>query len=354
VPSVSNPLPADGTSSARFLAVFATAAACLLALFAAANYLVNPLDLYPPQVFEPAVRSSRVTKVRLIRDTGAAKPEAIVLGSSRSMQVAPETITRLTGLRAFNFANDSALAEDYYTALRFLVEDAHLTPRLLIIGVDVEAFHNGVSPDERLLALPALSKYLQHGEATRARGDRAVRLLSLQQTQATARSLMRAALGRRQAAVPFHFEPDGYLRYDEMERARAEGRFTLASYIPPSVTEYTARFAGFSALSDRRKAYFTETLEYARAHHITTIIFMTPLHPAVIRALASGSYAGRVREATAFLAEAARAYGATYVDLSTIDRFGGDPDAFWDGGHMDPVNMDRLTQRLLGARRAVQ
>lgn len=354
MPSVSNQLPADETSSARFLAVFGATAACVLVLIAAANFLVNPLDLYPPHLFEPAVRSSRVTKVRLIRDAGEIRPEAIVLGSSRSMQVAPATITRLTGLRAFNFANDSALAEDYYAALRFLVEDARITPRLLIIGVDVEAFHNRVAPDERLLAIPALSKYLQYGEAARAQVDLLRRLVSRQQTQATARSVVRASLRRDRTPVLWHFEEDGYLRYDDLERERADGRFSLDRHIQDSVVEYLSRFAGFSALSDRRKAYFTATLEYARSRRIPTIIFLTPLHPTLIHALQPRDYDSRAREASAFLTEAARASGATYVDLSTIDRFGGNPHAFWDGGHMDPVNMDLMTHRLLGGSRALQ
>jgi hypothetical protein len=353
VPSVSAQLPADETSSARFLALFAGTAACVLTLVAAANYLANPLDLYSPRLFEPAVRNSRVTKMRLLGGKDGVGPDAIVLGSSRSMQVAPAAITSLTGRRAFNFATDSALAEDYYANLRWLVEDASITPSLLIIGADVEAFHTTVEADERLQAIPALSKYLQYGERTQARVDRLRRLLSQQQTRATAQLLLRAGL-RRPAPVPWHFEADGYLRYDNFERDRAAGRFSLEKNIQASVTEYRARFAGFSSLSDRRKAYFNMTLAYARSKNIATIVFLTPLHPVLIRALEPQGYEARVREAAAFLSEAARASGATFVDMSTIDRFGGDPDAFWDGGHMDPVNMDRLTQHLLGTPRAVQ
>ncbi len=351
--SASTQLPADETSSARFLAVFGATVTCALALVAAANYVVNPLDLYPPRLFEPAVRNSRVTKIRLLSRSDLVRPDAIVLGSSRSMQVAPATIARLTGRRAFNFATDSALAEDYYANLRWLVESAGLTPSVLIIGADVEAFHERAEPDERLLAISALSQYLQYGERGQARVDRLRRLLSQQQTQTTAQLLVRAGL-RRPASIPWHFEADGYLQYDEFERERAAGRFTLDKNIQASVSEYRARFAGFSALSDRRKAYFNTTLAYARARNMAVIVFITPLHPAVVRALEPQGYEARVREATAFLFEAARASGATFVDVSSIDRFGGDPDAFWDGGHMDPVNMDRLTERVLGAPRAVQ
>ena len=346
-------LAADEKSSARFLALFGLVAACVLVLVAAANYFVNPLDLYPPRVFEPAVRNSRVTKIRLLTRSDRVKPQAIVLGSSRSMQLAPAAIARSTGRPAFNFATDSALAEDYYANLRWLVEDAGITPSLLIIGADVEAFHERAEPDERLLANAALSKYLEQGQRWQARFARMTRLLSLQQTQATVRLLARAALGRT-PPVPWHYEADGYLRYDEFERERAAGRFPLEKNIQASVTEYKARFAGFSALSPSRKEYFNATLAYAKAKNIATIVFLTPLHPVVIRGLEPQGYQARAREAAAFLSEASNAAGATFVDLSTIDRFDGDPDAFWDGGHMDPANMERLTQRLLGPSRAVQ
>lgn len=351
--SVSAPLAGDERSSARFLALFGVTATCLLVLAAAANYFVNPLDLYPPRLFEPAVRNSRVTKLRLLTRTDRVKPQAIVLGSSRSMQLSPGAIERSTGRPAFNFATDSALAEDYYVNLRWLVEDAGITPSLLIIGADVEAFHERAEPDERLLANAALSKYLEQGQRWQARLDSVTRLLSLQQTQATVRLLARGALGRP-APVPWHYEADGYLQYDEFERERAAGRFPLEKNIQTSVTEYRARFAGFSALSPTRKDYFNKTLAYARSRNIAAIVFLTPLHPVVIRGLEPQGYQARVSEAAAFLAEASRAAGATFVDLSSIDRFGGDPDAFWDGGHMDPANMERLTQRLLGPSRAVQ
>jgi hypothetical protein len=351
--SVSAQQPADETSSARFLAAFGATATCVLVLIAAANYIVNPLDLYPPRIFEPAVRSSRVTKMRLLTRQDRGRLEAIVLGSSRSMQLAPSTIAALTGRRAFNFATDSAMAEDYYANLRWLVEDAGVTPSLLIVGADVEAFHERAEPDERLLAIAALSKYLQHGERGTAGAGRLRRLISAQQTRTTVNVLARAGLGRP-APVVWHFEDDGYLRYDDLERERAAGAFALDKHIQTSVTEYRARFAGFSALSERRKAYFTATLAYARSKNIAVIVFLTPLHPVVIRALEAQGYEALASAAAAFLADAARASGATFVDLSTIDRFGGDPQAFWDGGHMDPHNMDRLTQRLLGLQRAVQ
>lgn len=353
----------DEGLSQRFLRRFGITVGAALALIVAANYIVNPLDLYPWHVFEPMVRSSRVTKVRMLSENSGPGPEAVVIGSSRAMEIAPALLTRLTGLRAFNFATDSARAEDYYANVRWLVEDRGVKPQVLIIGADVEAFHNHAVSDERLLAIPALAKYLRHGEVSQGWADRLRRLVSKQQTQMTALSLIRAAwrgglhiTGVRRGSDPIHshFEADGYLRYDDWELARTMGRFNVDQQIEGSVSEYRGRFANFTALSETRKDDFIATLAYAKSKHITTIVFLTPLHATVIRALEPIGYADRLREVTAFLTESTRAVGAAFLDFSTIDAFGGDPRAFWDGGHADAANCDRMTRRLVEAYRAVQ
>lgn len=358
-------MPSSGAevANARFLRTFAGTVIGALAVIMTANYLVDPLDLYPPRLFEPMVRSSRVTKLRLLVEENRARPEAIVLGSSRSMQIAPATIARATGQPTFNLSTDSARAEDYYATLRWLVEDAGVTPRLLIIGADVEAFHNHVVPDERLLAIPELAKYLRHGERSGARDDRLRRLVSQQQTYATGMSLARtvwraglrtAGLRRGGDPVHTHFEADGYLRYDDWERERAGGRFALDPYVEASVVEYRNRFKDFTGLSEQRTDYFRATLQYARARRIATIVFLTPLHPAVIRALEPLDYDRRLHEVASFLSVETQQTGATFHDFSRIERFAGDPTGFWDGGHMDPANCERLTRRLLETVRAVQ
>jgi hypothetical protein len=40
--------------------------------------------------------------------------------------------------------------------------------------------------------------------------------------------------------------------------------------------------------------------------------------------------------------------------MSTIEQFDGDPNAFWDGGHIDGTNGNRLTSHILGNFYALQ
>jgi hypothetical protein len=297
--------------AARFLRHFAVATCCTLALIVIANYVINPLGLYPSQLLPPMVWNSAAQKLQLITEA-TPKPEAVVLGSSRAMQIAPATIKRLTGLSAFNFAVDSARTEDYYVILRRLVEQERLPLRLLIIGVDVEAFHNRVPPNERLLTIPTLTAYLRYGEASRVVRKNLRRLVSLQQTTLSVTSLLRTLHPTSTEGVA-HFEADGYLRYVRWERQRSDGSFDLMGNIRASINEYTHRFNGFSALSVQRCAYFRDTLAYARAQHIPTIVYVTPLHPAVIEALLPLGYAARLREVTAYLAQEAHEHGAIFT-----------------------------------------
>jgi len=353
-------------SARAFVRHFVRFVLILLAGVAGANVIVNPVGLYPTRVFSTMVMNSRERKMVLLSSL-PEKPDTIVLGSSRSMQVSPRLLKTLTGKSAFNFAVDSARAEDYYASFRWLVEVADVHPQLVIVGVDVEAFHNGILPDDRLLMLPELSRYLAHDETRRAAVANLPRLLSEQQTWQTALSLTRASwrmalvlLGKRRAGQgaedpnSSHFEPDGYLRYDQLERERTAGTFDLSKHIDASIHEYTQRYGGYNALSRDREDYFEHFLAYARTQNTTVVLYLTPLHERVLKALRAMNYDVLKQAVVASVTRAALRNGASFVDFSTVDRFGGDPAGFWDGGHCDDRNCAIITTRLVRSGHAVQ
>ena len=174
-------------SAADFLRHFVVVTTLAVGCIAGANYVINPLGLYAPKVFPPLVRTSRSDKLELIHNF-SPKPEAVVLGSSRAMQISPAVVQRLTGLPGFNLAVDSARTEDYYALVRRLVEGEGARPRLLLIGVDVEAFHDHVAPDDRLLALPALTTYLNGNDRRSATAMKLRQIVAQQQTLLSARA----------------------------------------------------------------------------------------------------------------------------------------------------------------------
>ena len=70
-------------STGWLLARVGLAAALLLGLVGALNYVVNPLGIYSPRFFEPIALHSRSEKMRLYR-SAQPPPEIVVLGSSTS------------------------------------------------------------------------------------------------------------------------------------------------------------------------------------------------------------------------------------------------------------------------------
>lgn len=117
------------------------------------------------------------------------RPEVLILGSSRSMRIRPATVRALTGRSAFNAAVDSALVEDFVA----LAERAPGKKEILL-GVDLEAFHNQWSTDPGLLELTGTSPW----------GARASRLLSLSNAWTSFQ-------GRGQSPEQPRFGPDGGL-----------------------------------------------------------------------------------------------------------------------------------------------
>ena len=87
----------------------------------AINVLGNGQGMFPsplnPSMWE------RPWKARRIESLGVeARPEIVVLGSSRMMQVDPKQIEAITGKRAFNFAVPRARPLDFLTQVRFMVD----------------------------------------------------------------------------------------------------------------------------------------------------------------------------------------------------------------------------------------
>ncbi len=338
---------AGSRDPARFVRVFLTSTLLGLAGVAALNYMTNPLSLYPRRLLPPMVWNSRSEKLGLFAAL-AAPPQAFVLGSSRSMQISPRRVRGRTGFVTFNAAVDSARAEDYFVLLRYF-RDHGVRPRLLLVGADVESFHDHLPADERLLQIPELRRHLKRDDADEAGFllNRVRKLVSLQQTQSSLQALANQLRGSWPARSS-HFESDGYLQYDAWARERAGGRYDLATKIAKTRADYVARFAGYTRVSPRRLQYFAEFLRMARESDARVIVFLTPLHREVIATLAGTSYEPRRRELIAALRVACAAGGARFLDTSSVELFGGGPDGFWDGAHLDPANADRLADYALG------
>jgi hypothetical protein len=332
------------------LAFLLTVAVGLLAV-AGFNFAVNPLGYYPTHLLErPATGQDRRVKLDLLwaysggygtKEACGGPADALILGSSRVMTLAPETVQRLTGLRAFNAGVSVALPEDYYAVLSYLGH-RRAAPKEIILGLDIIAFDPGPA-NQFLLLTPELASGLPWNVRWAGLMARAKVLLSNAQIQRSM-DLLAQAWGRKEP-VPssFAFDADGMLHYVEKEALIEAGAFVPD--IDPDVGGGELR--EFDA---ERQACFERFLSLAADHGIRVRAFLTPYHPAVLALRARdevdwfGERRARVME---YLESLAQEYpGLTIVDFTDIRAFGGASGEFFDSVHYFSSNGDRLLAAL--------
>ncbi len=317
-----------------------------LGAVAGMNYLVNPRGMYSTALLRPVVANVRAEKAYLLKHM-QPKPRALILGSSRVMKIAPATVERLTGLRTFNAGNLTAYTEDDYVTLRYAVEQAGAQPRLVLLGLELEALHDHEPMNEFLLEVNPISAFLQKGENRQGYWKRLVQLLSWNESELSLRSLRHWTAGAKETEPALRIESDGRLVYVQLERDLARGTLNLETLVRQSSVMAIRRYQNYRSLSADRLDYLHATLRYARERNLRVIVFLTPMHHVVREELKP--YAAREAEFADAMRQAAARWGAEFHDLRNVESFGGRPEGFYDGTHVDDDNADRLAAWLLGA-----
>jgi len=260
------------------------------------------------------------------------------------MKIAPRDAIEGPGQTAFNAAVDSARVEDWYALLRLALSLPGAHVKEVILGIDVEAFHDHLEPDSRLLTVPTLCSFLpaqiqavmlrQAGEA----------LLSQGQLMSSFRSVSLRLAGY--PAPDTSFDDDGFLHYLTFEKEILVGSFK--PQIDASVAEYEARFARFDSLDEQRRALFGSMLDLTEQRGIRVRGFITPLHASLRERLAqTRNLDGLLTQLHGYLSGEARAHPHfTWVDYTDPKDFGGAPDAFYDGAHARDESLQLIAKSL--------
>ncbi|TLS36661.1 hypothetical protein [Pseudalkalibacillus caeni] len=315
----------------------------LLGFVMALNYFVNPLGKYASRELPSLVWTGRADKANLLQKYNN-NPDVLVLGSSRTMKINPNYIEEKTDLNAFNAGVNSARAEDYYVMLKYALEDLDVKPEYVILGIDLEGFHNNAPLDDRLIYNQRFARYL-HPEDRENKLSMLKSLISYDQTVATGRSLSFAMTEypTKKAA----YDNDGYLHYPKKEKQIKEGKFKadIDSYIK----KYKGRFNNFTAIDEGRKDYLNDFLTLAEENDIQVIGFITTLHDDVLAELRkTRDYDERKAELTDFLNKMKQEHtNFTYNDFDEVKKYAGYEEAFYDGAHIREENADKITTRLL-------
>jgi len=330
-----------------YLVTLLLVATLLCAAVFALNLAINPSGMFSTGLLEPIVWIARTDKVRLLENHGQPV-EALVLGSSRAMKVEPAEVERLTGLRTFNAAVNSARSEDYLAILRWSLDDLGARLQRVVLGLDVEAFHNAVPVDLRILAVPQLATKLPARSRFQARLASLQRALGLPELKLSIHSIRQAGIVREQDA---EFDKAGLLTYRRWDSQLAEGTLDLYRNVSRSKADYNRRFAGFTALDDDRVRHFEDLLELCAERDIALSVYITPVHPEVAAELSQRSgYDRRVAEVRDLLHRLRRQHPFDLLDASDIEAIGGDRELFYDGGHPRVENNRLILAQLLGNR----
>jgi len=337
----------DATVDDRsFLRTFLVAFIAAALLIAAANFVIDPTDVFHTGLFPPVTWVDRDEKSVFFTQM-QPKPELLILGSSRMMKMNPACATSLSGLETFNFAVNDARAEDYLAILGF-VSDRGGVPRRILIGIDPEGL-SGDPIDWRLANSKYLSSYLavrpsrftHLGENLLSRGQLTASMSSVRHVLTHQPETIR--VGR-----------DGFLTYLDLEARKASGSFDLRREIQTSVIGYTATFEHFDSLSPKRVAMLRDFFKKCRDKGIQVDAVIPPLHPDLLAAMQRTPLPARIEDTSRTLRQFESEGLLRYVDVTTIDRFGGDPSHFFDGVHMEESNGSRVLEKVYGGRCAVQ
>jgi len=330
---------------------FLLALAALALLYAFVVQTVDPRGDFNRRPTAGVILDAQAEKVKSFAAYAARGPvDGLILGSSRSMKIDPQALQAETGLRFFNFAIEGARAEDYLALYRW-VRAQGARPRVILIGLDIEALHSDNRPESRQ-PLP--------GTAPANTGDPSERF---SRWLARERKIFGASyLGDAIRAVAFlpwssrlpyyAFGPDGYLRYPQFEAQRARGTFNLDRRIADCLTLYLERFQDMTGLSPGRRAAFEELVRETRSDNARVVIWLTTLHPRTVDYLARRTrYAELLAQVGAYAAGLACEPTVRVLDLSSGERYGATASGWYDCGHIDEDNAARVTALLAAAIR---
>jgi hypothetical protein len=250
-------------------------------------------------------------------------PRVIVFGGSRGLRMDPATIRRYTGLTAFNFAFHKGRPEDAWAVTDWLIDSHPDKPPAVIwcmqAGTLLDApMAAGLIVDERLSqAFPQA-------------------LISAKLDWALRQPRRNLLSGRR-------YGFNGMLWWNSYDRKRKAGlslQQALSYYLDATMLANAGN--GEVPHDTRAMAYFEHTLRLLNANHIKPLIVIMPYHPRALSAFMSVGWGVKQRWLRSYLARLQKHLDFKVLNCLQISTFGGSPDGFYDGSHLNLMNSRRL------------
>lgn len=341
---VGRPAVEHGGDARRFVAATLAAAAVLLVAVLTFGVVVDPWGQIGTGLFPSLIPTDRPAKVALVERLRAA-PQVVIFGSSRALKLDPAYLQRKTGQRGFNAAVSDGSPEDAWAFLNLIHSRFPAARPHFLYMLDVEAFRS--TPDPGVLDAPQLARFIPFSQRWSARARGVLPLLSWKGLRASIRVFRKTEFGNGIRLRNTVFTPNGFRILDIHDIARARGS-SLADQLRASESLYSWVYTRlYHGLSGTQQRYFQDTLAKMNAWGSPPVVVLTPIHPAMRKALGPLGWNTRYREVRVYLRELAARYRFSVVDMTSLSSFGGSPRLFYDGFHLTVPNMHRLVDALV-------
>jgi len=310
--------------------------------------VIDPRSEFGTGIFPAPITNARQTKQDIFKRFLAQGPiDGLILGSSRTMMMDPASSPLANHRRFFNFGVENAMLEDDLAVYRWALQQG-ADPKILIVGLDVEAFDSANHIDDRLQSNARLLETVSPSAKNplsiqRMRSNATVtsNALTVQSAIAMTRAIELKVKPVPQVAV---VSEDGHNEFPVYEELVRTTRFDLPKAISETLPVYTGKYQNMRGLSEQRKQWLIDLIHDAQNHQCKVVLWITPLHPAMADVLEKSTpYGVRLQEVLAFLDHLPSQFPETVrvFDFSLPDRFGGTDDDWIDGAHMNKRNAGR-------------
>lgn len=313
-----------------------------LVLLVGLGVYVDPLDRFGGWRPLPPVNANyRQVKLADYLERSPRDYDALVLGSSRVMRLRGEYFADY-GYHSFNFGFNMARLEDLYCTLRLVLEHNRRRLRLVVIGLEPEMFHDRLGLHKQTLQLDELAAYLPPQLELPAAGPGdTLKLLS--DSTRLAFLALRLHLAGEEPGVEFALEPT---TGDYVVKPPPEDGIRVN---PNILQTMHGIYSGFEEFSPARVELFRRLVDLCAAADIRLVCFNTTNHPVLQNFLEQTTGLAVVEELQRELCASVDYPGFTYLDLGSVEAFGGDPDDFSDVAHIGSGNARLVVRRLLEA-----
>lgn len=354
--------PATRHEFRRFVRWFLGIAVLLLACVVGFNAYVDPFGVTPSDRYTPVVQNTtdRQAKLALIDRLDDA-PDSLILGSSRVLKLDPAYIEKSTGTTAFNAGLSSARPQESFVFASYMGDKFEGKFPHLVWGLDIEQFREkpvgGESYSGVLLREPELRQYLPREDQWKGLADMYRPLVEWQTTKVSLRVVREAKVQdvseERQInrLIQRDFAASGFRKRDLHDRAFARGA-TLQPRMEKQVEGYERSVWGpeapeFDGLGATPTRWIEQAIQLANDRGDEPTIFLTTVHPFAQARYGERGWNDRKADVEQYF-ETLQEKGLDFqlLDYTSVDSFGGDPNLFYDGVHLQPPNLQRLVDDL--------